>query len=99
MFAVMACAIRMSKLRKVCLNNDEKPLTLQEVFYLATKGGGKFFGKVGSFEEGYEFDALVIDDDNLWKVSKGNIEERIEKLIYLGDGKNIITRYVGGREI
>ncbi|HEX9025996.1 MAG TPA: guanine deaminase, partial [Clostridium sp.] len=99
MFAVMACAIRMSKLRKVCLNNDEKPLTLQEVFYLATKGGGKFFGKVGSFEEGYEFDALVIDDENLWKVNKGSIEERIERLVYLGDKKNIITRYVGGREI
>ena len=99
MFAVMACAIRMSKLRKVCFNNDEKPLTLQEVFYLATKGGGKFFGKVGSFEEGYEFDALVIDDDNLWKVNKGSIEERIERLVYLGDKKNIITRYVGGREI
>jgi len=99
MFAVMACAIRMSKLRKVCLNNDEKPLTLQEVFYLATKGGGKFFGKVGSFEEGYEFDALVIDDENLWKVNKGSIEERIERLVYLGDKKNILTRYVGGREI
>ena len=99
MFAVMACAIRMSKLRKVCFKEYEKPLTLQEVFYLATKGGGKFFGKVGSFEEGYEFDALVIDDDNLWKVNKGNIEERIERLIYLGDGKNIITRYVYGREI
>jgi len=99
MFAVMSCAIRMSKLRKVCFNNDEKPLTLQEVFYLATKGGGKFFGKVGSFEEGYEFDALVIDDDNLWKVNKGSIEERIERLVYLGDKKNIITRYVGGREI
>ncbi len=99
MFAVMACAIRMSKLRKVCCSNDEKPLTLQEVFYLATKGGGKFFGKIGSFEEGYEFDALVIDDNNLWKVNKGSIEERIERLVYLGDKKNIITRYVGGREI
>ena len=99
MFSVMACAIRMSKLRKVCFQDDEKPLTLEEVFYLATKGGGEFFGKVGSFEEGYEFDALVIDDDNLWKLNKGNIKERIEKLVYLGDGKNIITRYAGGREI
>ena len=99
MFSVMASAIRMSKLRKVCFKEDEQPLTLQEVFYLATKGGGKFFGKVGSFEEGYEFDALVIDDDNLWKVNKGSIEERIERLIYLGDGENIIARYAGGREI
>ena len=99
MFAVMACAIRMSKLRKVCFKEDESALTIQEVFYLATKGGGKFFGKVGSFEEGYEFDALVIDDDNLWKVNKGSIEERIEKLVYLGNRKNIIARYVGGKEI
>jgi guanine deaminase len=99
MFSVMACAIRMSKLRKICFKEDEKALTLQEVFYLATKGGGKFFGKVGSFEEGYEFDALVIDDDNLWKVNEGSIEERIERLIYLGDGKNIIARYARGREL
>ena len=78
---------------------DEKSLTLQEVFYLATKGGGSFFGKVGSFEKGYEFDALVIDDDNLWKIDKGTIEERLERLVYLGDKKNITNRYVCGNEI
>jgi len=98
MFSVMASAIQMSKLRKVCFKDDERPLTLQEVFYLATKGGGNFFGKVGSFEEGYEFDALVIDDDNLWKVNKGSIEERIERLVYLGNGKNIITKYACGNK-
>ena len=32
------------------------------MLYLATKGGGAFFGKVGSFEPGYEFDAIVMDD-------------------------------------
>jgi guanine deaminase len=64
------------------------------VFYLATKGGGRFFGNVGSFEEGYEFDALVIDDTDLWKVSKGNIEERIERLIYFGGKDNIINKYL-----
>lgn len=99
MFSVIACAIKASKLRKVCFKEEEKPLTLQEAFYLATKGGGKFFGNVGSFEAGYEFDALVIDDDNLWKVNKGTIEERIERLIYLGSGQNITVRYVCGREI
>lgn len=99
MFSVMSSAIKMSKLRKVCFQEDEKSLTLQEAFYLATKGGGKFFGKVGSFEKGYEFDALILDDDNLWKVNKGTIEERIERLVYLGDKKNIISRYVCGKEI
>lgn len=97
MFAVMASTIRMSKLRAVCFKEEEKPLTIPEVFYLATKGGGRFFGKVGSFEEGYEFDALVIDDNNLWKVSKGNIEERIERLIYYGSKENIIDKYLYGK--
>jgi guanine deaminase len=98
-FSVMECAIRMSKIRAVCFKESEKPLTLQEVFYLATKGGGEFFGKVGSFEKGYEFDALVIDDENLWKTGKGTMEERIERLVYLGSKKNIINRYVCGIEI
>lgn len=99
MFSVMVCAIRISKLKALCFKEQEKPLTLQEAFYLATKGGGSFFGKVGSFEKGYEFDALVIDDDDLWKVSKGTIGERLERLVYLGNKKNIINRYVYGREI
>lgn len=97
--SVMKSAISLSKMRTLCFKEEEKPLTLQEAFYLATKGGGEFFGKVGSFEKGYEFDALVIDDDSLWKTGKGTIQERIERLIYLGNKKNIIDRYVLGREI
>ena len=42
-----------------------KPLTAQEAFYLGTKGGGAFFGKVGSFETGYELDAVVLNDESL----------------------------------
>lgn len=38
----------------------DRGFNLGEVLYLATKGGGAFFGKLGSFEEGYEFDALVV---------------------------------------
>lgn len=99
MLEVMASTIRVSKLRHVCFKETERSLTIQEAFYLGTKGGGKFFGKVGSFEEGYEFDALVIDDSNLWKVSKGSIEERIERLIYSGNEENIIAIYSGGNAI
>ncbi|WP_297418492.1 guanine deaminase [Clostridium sp.] len=99
MLSVMACAIKISKLREIHFQEKEKQLTLPEVFYLATKGGGKFFGNVGSFEKGYEFDALVIEDDNLWKINKGTLEERIERLIYLGNKNNIINRYVCGKEI
>lgn len=99
MFCVMASAIRMSKLRNIYSKDTEKPLTIENVFYLGTKGGGEFFGKVGSFENGYEFDALVIDDDNLWKGRMGTIKERIERLLYLGTGINIVVRYVRGKEI
>ena len=37
-------------------------LTLEEIFWMGTKAGGSFFGKVGSFEPGYELDALVLDE-------------------------------------
>ena len=99
LLSVMKSAISLSKMRTVCFKEEDKALRIPEVFYLATKGGGSFFGKVGSFEKGYEFDALIIDDDSLWKVSKGTIEERLDKLICLGDKKNIIKRYVCGIEI
>ena len=63
MFRVMAMAIQCSKLRWRLTDQRLAPLTVSEAFYLATKGGGAFFGKVGSFEQGYEFDALVINDE------------------------------------
>ena len=42
-----------------------KPLTVEEAFYMGTEGGGSFFGKVGSFKEGYEFDAVVLNDSTI----------------------------------
>ena len=77
-----------------------KPLIFSEAFYLATKGGGAFFGKVGSFEEGYEFDAVVLDDSVLVHPQKLNLAERMERAVYLGlDEKKITAKYVAGRQI
>lgn len=91
---VMVGTIQTSKM--VWLEGDKKdaPLTLSEAFYLATKGGGEFFGKVGSFEEGYEFDALIIDvdEDGL------SLEEKLQKFIYNSHDR-ILDRYVKGRKI
>ena len=71
-----------------------------EAFYLATKGGGAFFGKVGSFEEGYEFDAVVFDDSVLPHSQRLNLAERMERAVYLGlDEKNIAAKYVAGEKI
>ena len=77
-----------------------KPLVFSEAFYLATKGGGAFFGKVGSFEKGYEFDAVVLDDSVLPHPQRLNLAERMERAVYLGlDEKNIAAKYVAGEKI
>ena len=78
---------------------DYAPINISEAFYLATKGGGSFFGKVGSFEEGYDFDALVINDNTLNRNSPLTLVERLEKYIYTGSSQNITKRYVRGLEI
>ena len=55
-FRMMMFAIQVSK--AVYQRDHSKPfLTLSEAFWLATKSAGRFFGRVGSFEHGYEFDA------------------------------------------
>ncbi|MBS6508783.1 MAG: amidohydrolase family protein [Paraclostridium bifermentans] len=97
-FKVMVNAIQCSKLLWVNSNKQVDFLTLSEAFYMATKGGGSFFGKVGSFEKNYDFDALILDDSNLNPESYSLIE-RLERFIYIGDDRNIIHRYVRGKEI
>ena len=97
-FKVMVNAIQCSKLLWVNSNKQVDFLTLSEAFYMATKGGGSFFGKVGSFEKNYDFDALILDDSNLNPESYSLIE-RLERFIYIGDDRNIIHRYVRGEEI
>jgi guanine deaminase len=77
-----------------------KPLVFSEAFYLATKGGGAFFGKVGGFDEGYEFDAIVMDDSILPHPQSLTLAERMERAVYLGlDEKSITAKFVAGRKI
>ncbi|KMT22084.1 amidohydrolase family protein [Clostridium cylindrosporum] len=100
--SVMVQAVQVSKLKWVEnpeYSEFEDFLSTPEVFYLATKGGGKFFGNVGSFEKDYEFDALVIDDTELSDLNERSIEERIQRYIYIGDDRQILHRYVAGRKI
>ena len=96
---VITSSAQVSNLRWINSSKVEEKLTTAELFYLATKGGGKFFGKVGSFEEDYEFDALVIDDSNLLIGNNLSIEERLQKFLYIGNCNNIIERYVSGKLI
>lgn len=96
-YKVMSQAIQASKIKWLESGKKEEYLTTSEAFYLGTKGGGRFFGKVGSFEKGYSFDALVIDDKNLGDRDIRSIEERLQRFIYCGDDRNIIKRYVEGK--
>lgn len=99
MTKVIVNSAQASNIKWVETNRVDKPLSTSELFYLATKGGGAFFGKVGSFEEGYEFDALVVDDSNLAIFKDLSLTERLQKFIYTGDDRNIKVRYVAGKEI
>lgn len=97
MLDTMRAAVAAAKMRSVYCG--EAPVTLSEVFYLATKGGGSFFGKVGSFEPGYEFDCLVVDDASLEDFTERTLLERVERFVYRGDDRNIVRRFVSGRDV
>ena len=95
----MADAIQVSKLYWRLVDSSAKPLTLEEAFYLGTEGGGSFFGKVGSFREGYEFDAVILNSSTIPTPLSLSPKDRLERLVYLSDERNITGKYVSGRKI
>lgn len=99
LFRAMACAIQSSKMYWRLMDTNAKPLAIEEAFYLATKGGGEFFGKVGSFEVGYQMDAVVLNDENLESSMSFSPRERLERMIYLGENEPILAKYVHGKRI
>ena len=97
-FRAMADAIQCSKLRWRLVDQDTPALTMPEALYMATKGGGAFFGRVGSFEPGYELDAVVMDDSTLPTTRSCTLAERVERVVYLSDGLPR-AKYVSGRRL
>ncbi len=97
MFRMLVYAIQVSKMH---YQQDKSMafLTLPEIFWIATKSAGSFFGRVGSFEPGYEFDALVIDDSVLYP-SEYSLQHRLERFIYVGDDRQIAHRFCRGQEV
>ena len=97
MFRMLVYAIQVSKMHYQ--HDHSKPfLTLPEVFWIATKSAGSFLGKVGSFEPGYDFDALVIDDSVLYP-AEYSLPHRLERFVYLGDDRQIAHRFCRGQEV
>lgn len=101
MFHAIVDAIQMSKQYWRYVDSSKKPLNFEETFYLATKGGGEFFGRVGSFEDGYAFDALVLDDSVLRHPQELTLRERLERAVYLGldDRGGVRAKFVAGKQI
>lgn len=98
-FRAMADAIQVSKLRWRMMDESLKPLTVEEAFYMGTLGGGSFFGKVGSFMEGYDFDAVILDDSSLLHPQPLTLKERLERFIYLSDDRHLKGKFAEGKRI
>lgn len=96
---VMGETIRDSKLLYRLKDDSLKPVSVWESLYMATIGGGKFFGKVGSFEKGYEFDAVILDDSSYKTPKKLTPIERLERLLYIGSSGDTLHKYVRGKQI
>ena len=99
-FRAITDAIQVSKLYWRLVDSSCKPLCFEEAFYLATKGGGAFFGKVGSFEPGYAFDALVLDESAMPHWSQFDPRQRLERFAYLQTGSEALqAKFVAGTKI
>lgn len=99
MFRAMTDAIAVSKLRWRLVDDTHAPLTFAEAFYLATRGGGAFFGKVGAFEPGWAFDALVLDDHGLSCPRGLTLTDRLERMAYYLDDRAVAGKFVDGRAL
>lgn len=93
-FAAMVDTIQASKMYYRLIDNSALPIRFSEAFYMATRGGGSFFGKVGGFDEGYEFDAIVLDDGCLKTPRMLTLAERVERAVYLSLDKKGITKKI-----
>ena len=83
-----------------------RPLDYREAFYLGTLGGAAVLGledTVGSFEEGKDFDALLVDMSSpacqSQLLSDLSVSELFQRFFYTGDDRNIRGVYVRGRKI
>ncbi|XP_033107445.1 guanine deaminase-like [Anneissia japonica] len=83
-----------------------KSVDFKEAFRLATLGGSQVLGlddRIGNFEVGKEFDALLVDltvpcsPCDIFAFD--TTEELLQKFIFIGDDRNIVEIYVNGHMI
>ena len=98
-FRAMSEAVYLSKLCWLQSGKKDSFLTIPEAFYLGTAGGGAFFGKVGTFAPGWEFDAIVLDDSRYTPPGTLCLTDRLERSIYLSDERDLRHKFVQGRQL
>ncbi|KAK2629629.1 hypothetical protein QTJ16_000449 [Diplocarpon rosae] len=91
--------------------DDTAKLSVEEVLYLATRGGAKVVGlgeKIGGFGVGMEWDAQLIGMGGVDGEDEGDMgpvdlfgwetwDERIAKWVFSGDDRNTLAVWVQGR--
>ena len=93
-----ARAVQLSKLKGFYEPEENRAIPFAQAFYMGTRGGGALFGKVGSLEPGYRFDALVIGGvANPFEPLTG--AQTVERFCYLGETRHIRARYLAGKKI
>ena len=97
-YSQAARSVQLSKLKWFYEPEGNEVITFANAFHMATKAGGALFGKVGSLEKGYLFDALVIRDfsDPFRKISPA---ETVERFCYTGNPSDILARYLNGKSL
>ena len=97
-FGEAARSVQLSKIKTLYEPENNKPISFARAFHTATKGGGAVFGRVGSLEPGYQFDALVIGGvaDPFAELTP---VQMVERFCYLGETGNIHARYLAGKKI
>ena len=98
----MVCeAVAASKLRWRLIDEEDRPISFPEAFYLASKGGGAFFGRTGSFEPGYDADIVVLDDCGCRTPLRAGLgpAERLELYAYRHPDDPVKAKFVKGRRV
>lgn len=91
-------SIKMSKLYWRLVECSAKPLDFTQAFYMASRGGGSFFGKVGSFEPGFDADIVVLDESGIRTALEDlSVAERLERYCYLKGESGVKAKAVEGR--
>ena len=100
MFRAIEDTITASKIRNSLIDDKYASVTIEQALYIATIGGGEFFGKVGSFDKGYEFDAIVLDEKDIPTVlmPELNLLERFERFIYRPKDK-VYAKFIAGKKV